>query len=103
MLPKSGMSFDPALIPKAVKDAGFSAAEVVATLDGTLAKSKESVELVVPGLKHPFVLAGGPHFQALEKRTDLVGKRVQVIGKLLVSKGPRVPALTVENFQPLPI
>ncbi len=102
VLPKSGKSFDPALIPKAIKDAGFSAPEVVATVDGNLVQKKELLELDVPGLKHPFILAGGPQAQALEKRADLVGKRVQVTGKLHPSHADLPPGLTVENFQPSP-
>ncbi len=101
MFPKPGMSFDPVLIPKAIKDAGFTATEVVAIADGTLAKPMGSLDLRVPGLKHPFIVAGGQQFQALEKRTDLVGKRVQVIGKLFPGNAGRPPGLTVENFQSL--
>jgi hypothetical protein len=102
VLPKSGKSFDPALIPKAIKDAGFSVPEVAATVDGTLVSRKESLELDVPGLKHPFILAGGSQAQTLEKRVDLVGKRVRVTSKLHPSHADLPPGLTVENFQPSP-
>ena len=102
VFPKPGKSFDPVLIPKAIKDAGFSAPEVVASIEGTLVEKKEFLELSVPNLKHPFVLAGGAQAEALGKRADLVGKRVQITGKLHGSHGDQPPGLTVENFQPTP-
>jgi hypothetical protein len=102
VFPKPGRSFDPVLIPKAIKDAGFSAPEVMASVEGTLARKKEFLELNVPNLKHPFVLAGGAQADALGKRADLAGKRVQITGKLHGSHGDLPPGLTVESFQPMP-
>jgi hypothetical protein len=102
VLPKPGRSFDPALIPKAIKDAGFSAPEVLATLAGTLVQGKGLLELYVPGLNHPFVLAGGPQEDALRKRADLMGKKIRLTGKLHPSHGDLPPGLTVESFQPVP-
>ena len=102
VFPKPGKSFDPALIPKAIKDAGFSAPEVMVTAEGTLAKGKESLELSIPGLKHTFVLAGGAQADALTKRADLIGKKVRLTGKLHPSHADRPPGLTVEDFQPVP-
>jgi len=101
VLPKPGKSFDPALIPKAIKDAGFSAPEVVATMAGTLAQSKDRLELNVPGLNHPFVLAGGPQEDALKRRADLVGKKIRLTGKLHLSHGDLPPGFTVESFEPI--
>jgi hypothetical protein len=100
VFPKPGRSFDPALIPKAIKDAGFSAPEVVVTADGILVKGKESLELNIPGIKHSFVLAGGSQADALKKRDDLIGKKIRVTGKLQPGHGDLLPALTVETFQP---
>ncbi len=102
VLPKPGKSFDPALIPKAIKDAGFSAPEVVATVVGTLAQARDRLELNVTGLNHPFVLAGGPQADALKKRADLVGKKIRLTGKLHPGHGDLPPGLTVESFEPLP-
>jgi len=102
VLPKLGKSFDPALIPKAIKDAGFSAPLVVATMVGTLAQGKDGLELNVSGLKHPFVLAGGPQEDALKKRADLVGKKIRLTGKLHPSHGDLPPGLTVESFEQVP-
>ncbi len=87
VLPKPGKSFDPARIPKAIKDAGFSAPEVVATMVGTLVQGKDRLELSVGGLNHPFVLAGGPQEEALKKRTDLVGKVSADVVKCAVCLG----------------
>lgn len=102
VFPKSGKSFDPVLIPKAIQDAGFTATEVVVTADGTLVKGGEFPELNVPELNHPFVLAGGAQAAALTKRTDLVGKKIRVTGKLHPSHADQPPGLTVEEFQPAP-
>ncbi len=102
VFPRPGKSFDPVLIPQAIKDAGFSAPEVVASVEGTLVREKEFLELSVPNLKHPFVLAGGAQAEALGSRPDLVGKRVQMTGKLHGSHGDQPPGLTVENFQSAP-
>ncbi len=102
VLPKPGKSFDPVLIPKAIKDAGFSAPEVLVTVDGTEAQKKDLLELQVPGLTHPFVLVGGAQEAALKKRTELSGKRLRVTGKLHPSHADLPPGLTVESFQPAP-
>ncbi len=101
VLPKPGKSFDPALIPKAIKDAGFSAPEVIATMAGTLVQSKDRLKLNVPGLNHPFVLAGGSQEDALKKRTDLVGRKIRLTGKLHPSHGDLPPGVTVETFEPI--
>lgn len=102
VFPKKGKSFDPAEIPKAIKDAGFSAPEVVATVDGSLRRRKEFLELEVPGLKHVFVLAGGAKEEALKKEADLAGKKIRVTGKLHPGHADLPPGLTVEDFQPAP-
>lgn len=99
MFPKPGKSFDPALIPKAIKDAGFSAPEVIATAEGTLIKKKEFLELEVPGLKHPFVLAGGAEEGALKNRSDLVRKKLLLTGKLHAGHADLPPGLTIEAFR----
>ena len=100
--PKPGKSFDPVQIPKAIKGAGFSAPEVDVTADGTLVKSQQFLDLNVPGLKHPFVLAGGAQAEVLSKRVDLVGKKVTVTGKLHPNHADQPPGLTVENFRSPP-
>ncbi len=100
MFPKQGKSFDPVLIPKAIKDAGFTATEVVVTADGTLVKGEKFLELDVPGLNHSFVLAGGAQADALRNRADLVGKKIRVTGKLHPGHTDQPPGLTVEDFQP---
>jgi hypothetical protein len=100
VFPKPGKSFDPVLIPKAIKDAGFSVPEVIVTADGTLAKRKDLLELDVSGLRRPFVLASGAQEEALKKRADLLGKKIRVTGKLHGSHADQPPGLTVENFQP---
>ncbi len=103
VFPKPGKAFDPVLIPKAIKDAGFSVPEVIVTADGTLAnKRKDFLELDVSGLRHPFVLASGAQEEALKKRADLLGKKIRVTGKLHGSHADQPPGLTVENFQPAP-
>ncbi len=102
VFPKPGKSFDPALIPKAIKDAGFSVPEVTVTADGVLVQGKEFLELNISGIKHPFLLAVGAQADSLKKRADLVGKKIRVTGKLHPSHGDLVPGLTVEDFQRAP-
>ncbi|GBC81598.1 hypothetical protein HRbin10_00710 [bacterium HR10] len=101
MFPQTGKSFDPVLIPKALRDAGFTPTAIVVVVDGTLIAEGEFLTLDVPGLDHSFVLAGGAQADALRKRTDLVGKKIRVAGKLHPSHADRPPGLTVESFEPL--
>ncbi len=98
VFPKPGKSFDPVLIPKAIQDAGFTAADVVVTAEGTLVKGREFPELNVPGLNRPFVLAGGSKADALSKRPDLVGRKIRVTGRLHPHHADQPPGLTVEDF-----
>ena len=102
VFPKPGRSFDPVQIPKAIKDAGFSATEVLVEMDGVLAKHEVFLELDVPGVKHAFALSGGPQREALATRVDLVGKRVHITGKLQSDHGDQPLGLTVESFQQAP-
>jgi heavy-metal-associated domain-containing protein len=102
VFPKAGSSFDPVQIPKAIKDAGFSATEVVAEVDGTLTKREGLLEFKIPGLKHPFILSGGPQMDALAARADLVGKKLHITGMLQPGHGALPPGLTVESFQQAP-
>ncbi len=102
VFPRSGKSFDPVLIPKAIQDAGFTATEVVVTADGTLVKRGELLEIDVSGLKHSFVLEGGAQAEALKKRADLRGRKVRVTGKLHPSHADHPPGLTVEKFEAAP-
>jgi hypothetical protein len=99
--PKPGKSFDPVLIPKAIQDAGFTATEVDAVVDGTLAVKNGTLELDVPGLDHPFVLAGGAEEVSLKKQSKLIGKKIQVVGKVSTAYGASLPTLTVEKVLPL--
>ena len=100
VFPKSQQSFDPALIPGAIKDAGFTAVEVVVVVDGTLARKEGQLQLDVAGLKHPFLLAGGPEANTLGERPDLTGRTVQVTGKLQTRQAGPSATLTVEAFRP---
>jgi hypothetical protein len=98
--PKPGKSFDPVLIPKAIHDAGFTATEVDAVVEGTLAARNGTLELDVPGLKHPVILAEGAQESALKKQGELVGKKIYVTGKVIEGQAGSSPTLTVEAFRP---
>lgn len=101
VFPKPGRSFDPALIPKAIRGAGFTAPEVRVVVVGTLAKREGQLELSIPGMGRPFVLAGGPQGGALAQRADLIGTRIRLTGELLhPSHAEQAPGLTVEAFEP---
>lgn len=98
---KKGRSLDPVQIPKAIKDAGFSVPEVDVLADGTLVKKENVLELNVPGLKHPFALKGGAQGDALKKRSSLIGKKIEISGKLERGRGKAPPGLSVESFKPV--
>jgi hypothetical protein len=100
--PKAGKSFDPALIPKAIHDAGFTATEVEVVVDGTLAARNGPLEMDVPALKHPFILSGGAQIGALEERKDLVGKKIRVTGQAHPAQDDRPPTLGVDSFSSPP-
>lgn len=102
VFPKPGKSFDPSAIPKAIKDAGFTATEVEVVADGTLASKNGALGLDVPGLGRAFLLAGGLKFAALRKQADSQGKKtIRVTGKLAPAQAARPPSLTVEDFSVL--
>ncbi|MBI4473216.1 MAG: hypothetical protein HY646_11150 [Acidobacteria bacterium] len=75
---------------------------MLATAAGTLVKKNQFLELEIPGLKHSFVLEGGAQAGALKKRADLVGKKVEVAGKLHPNHAGQPPGLTVESFRAAP-
>jgi len=99
--PEPGKSFDPVLIPKAMKDADFTASEVLVMVEGTLVEGGGFLELQVPGLKRSFALDGGSQVEALEKRADLLGKRIRLSGRLHSGDADRPPLLSVEEFGPV--
>jgi len=98
--PASGKSFDPARIPKAVKDAGFTPGEIEVTAAGTLVEENGLLRLKMQGPVPAFVLAGGPKAEQLKSRPDLLGKRVRVTGKLHPFHADKPAGLTVESFEP---
>lgn len=87
------------MIPKVIKEAGFTASEVVVVAEGTVVRKEGWIELDVPGLAHPFVLAGGTRAEDLTKRTDLAGKKLRITGKLHPEHAGGPPGLTVDEFQ----
>ncbi len=95
-------SFDPAQLTRAIKDAGFTATEVVLSANGTLIQREQILELKVPGLEHSLVLSGGSRIQRLTEQSDLVGKKVHVRGKLQPGLSDQVVGMTVEDFRPAP-
>ena len=102
VFPKPGKSFDPDLIPKAIKDAGFTATEIVVTADVIPRKQGTSFEVGVAGLARPIVLEDGAQADALKKRADLIGKKVRVLGTFHPSQADRPPRLSLEKFEAVP-
>ncbi len=102
VFPEQGKSFDPVGIPKVIEEAGFSAAEIILSVDGTLVEGKEYLELEVPGLESPFLLVGGERAERLSREIDLVAADVRVTGKFRPGDSGQPPTLTVEEFQALP-
>lgn len=86
-------------IPKAIKDARFSAPEVLVEANGTLTKREGSLQLDVPGLTDPFTLSGGPQMDELAGSLDSVGKKIHITGHLQTDRHEFPPRLTVESFQ----
>ncbi len=96
-----GRTFDPADIPRAVRDAGFSSPEVEFTARGAVEKQEGWFVLRIPGVRHVFYLEGGAHIGDLKSATALLGKTIQVTGKLHGSHGERPPGMTVEEYAPV--
>lgn len=95
-----GKTFDPAQIPGAVRDAGFTSPEIGFTARGILVKEGAGFALKIPGLRHSFRLEGEGRFEALKGETDLIGKTIEISGNLLLGREKRAPAMTVESFKP---
>ncbi len=102
VFPQQGKSFDPVGIPRVIEKAGFSATEILLSVDGTLVQGEEFLELEVPGLEHPFLLLGGEQAERLSRGMDLVATEVRVTGKLRPGNSGQPPTLTVEEFQAPP-
>ena len=102
MFPEQGKSFDPVGIPRAIEEAGFSATEIILSVDGTLVQGEEFLELEVPGLESPFLLVGGEQAERLSRGVDLVATEVRVTGRLRPGNSGQPPTLTVEEFQAPP-
>jgi len=102
VFPEQGKSFDPVGIPKVIEEAGFSATEIILSVDGTLLKGNEFLELEVPGLESPFLLVGGEAAERLSRGVDLVATKVRVTGKLRPGNSGQPPTLTVVEFQAPP-
>ncbi len=102
VFPEQGKSFDPVGIPRAIEEAGFSATEIILSVDGTLVQGEEFRELEVPGLESPFLLVGGEAAERLSKRVDLMATEVRVTGTLRPGDSGQPPTLTVEEFQTPP-
>ena len=98
VLPAPGKSFDPTKIPKAVRDAGFTPGEVEVTAEGSLARKGDALVLETAGPVRQFVLAGGAEADELSARSELLGKRLRVRGKLHPSHADRPPGLTAESW-----
>ena len=98
VLPAREKSFDPTRIPKAVRDAGFTPGEVEVTAAGSLARKDALLLLEMAGPVRQFVLAGGAKADELRARTDLLGKRLRVTGKLHPWHADSPPGLTVERW-----
>jgi hypothetical protein len=102
VFPEQGKSFDPVGIPRVIEKAGFSATEIILSVNGTLVQGEDYLELEVPGLENPFLLVGGEAAERLSRGVDLVATEVRVTGKLRPGDSGQPPALTVEEFQALP-
>lgn len=94
----TGKSFDPTRIPKAVKDAGFTAGAIEVVAVGTLKREKDTLLLEMTGLLGKVVLAGGAKGEELARRDDLLGQRLRVTGTLHPSHADQPPGLTVEQW-----
>ncbi len=98
VLPAKGKSFDSTKIPRAVKDAGFTPGDVLIVAAGALARKDDLLLLEMSGPVQQFVLAGGTKADELRARSDLLGKRLRVAGKLHPSHAERPPGLAVESW-----
>ncbi len=99
MFAKNVKSFDPVQIPKALKDAGFTAAEVMVVAAGTLEQTDKGLQLRVHDLNRPFLLLGAQN-DALTRGITLAGKKVEIRGRLL-QKEKETPTLIVDALREL--
>ncbi len=99
VIPATGKDFDPTRIPKAIRDAGFSPGEIELTAVGVVTKEGERLAVELSGGPAKLVLSGGAKLSELERRNELLGHRVRVTGKLLVSAEMKHPGLSVENWE----
>jgi len=102
VFPEQGNSFDPVGIPRLIEEAGFSATEIILSVDGTLVQGAEFLELEVPGLESPFLLVGGEQAERLSRGVDLVATELRVTGTLRPGDSGQPPTLTVEEFRAPP-
>lgn len=101
MLPAEEKTFDPTEIPRAVKDAGFSPGDIEVSAAGILRLKGDFLQLEMSGRVKEFVLAGGAKVDELEKRSDLLGQRLRVTGKLHPFHADKPPGLTVDAWEAL--
>ncbi len=97
ILPAEGKSFDPAKIPGAVKDAGFSPGEIKITAVGRLASSEGTLRLEMAGALAFLVLDGGEAEQ-LSKQTGMAGQILRVDGTLRPSQAGQPPGMSVDRW-----
>lgn len=81
-----------------MKKAGFTARDIVVTVEGVTSQREGFLELKVPGLVRPLVLSGGKRVDELRNEMDLLGKNIRIVGLLHPSNADRPPGLTVESF-----
>ena len=97
--PAEGKSFDPTKIPRAVRQAGFMPGEIEVTAVGRLTLEDDFLRLEMSGTVEQLILTGGAKEEELRERSDLIGRRLSVMGVLRPSHADKPPGITVERWE----
>ena len=96
---REGGGFDPTLIARAIRDAGFSAREVTVTARGELVEHEGLSALRLPGPPGLLVLAGGERIDELLDSGLPPGSRIRVAGHLHPSHADEPPGMEVDEWE----
>lgn len=100
---EEGGGFDPTLIAKVIRDAGFGAREIRINAKGTLTNHEGRLGLRLPGTPNLLILAGGERFEDLKASRPLASSviEVEVEGRLRSSYGDGSPGMEVDEWREL--
>lgn len=99
MRAEKGAGFDPTLIAPAIRDAGFSARELMVTAHGELTEHEGLPALRLAGSPELLILAGGTRLAELTDSGLSPGTGLRVTGHLHPSQEEKPPGMEVDEWQ----